>query len=325
MTFNIDKFNKSASHLRRAKARKVNFYRKKLRGLIIHLNKINNAEISSFFKENYNEANLFSDSSIKRLIPKVSRYKEDFTVAESLYSTVGLKPHTLGCFLYKIASIVYENKELSSLKFISYLDKHSLSYFFGDSLMEFHKTLFEDALKKKSLKSLEEVYRFKYISYSLKIDIASVILERLKTSKNVSKEILERWSFNSMLEGKKVRYLKSLEFNENIEEMEYLDLMLIFAKEDSKQQVKLYIYSYLIENGELLKHLDLMKQSFQENIANTKNGKKYFNLLFKYAMETKDLNILNWMYSIYQNSSAYGTFPENSKKVVRDSIKSLKT
>lgn len=310
--------------------KEVNFYRKKLQGLIVHLQKINNSKINAFINENYNEDRLLTDDNMRKIVlcqsPTLGLWeKGEYGALKYLDKMIGYFNYHLGELAYFISAItatIYQDEQISNIDFIRYLDRHNITIVLINDLKKFHSWAIDEVFKTKSIKDLEKVYSFKYLGYSTKKKIANTILERLNVSKKTKKEKLDKWHFHTIQESKKIKYLKSLESEKSTKE--YLDLMLLYVKLESKNNVKLYIYNYLLETGELVKHLDLMKQAFQENITNFKNGKRYFDLIFKYAKDNQDIKTLNWMYSVYKNSTQYERYVANGKEVIREYIKSLK-
>lgn len=315
--------------------REKSFYKKKLQELIIHLKKMNNLKINTYIDKHYNELDILNEKDIK-LIIKIKYHVNDRHARDKdncVYSTeverIPLRyssdDNKLYNFMRDIALIIYEDDSLSNIRFIQYLDKNNISVIIGDLLRKFHKKCFQEAYEKRTVKDLEKVFYFKYIECSLKKDIARIICERLVIKKGTSNVELMRWTFNSKIEVHKIKYLNSIKTRSDVTQREYLDLLLLCAKDGSKKDIELYIYSYLLEKGELEKHLDLMKKTFQENIRNSQSGKKYFDLLFEYVKSNKDMKTLKWMCSIYKQNNPYkdNSLRLNGKKTIEEYMANL--
>lgn len=317
----------------RVSKKETTFYKKKLQGLINHLKKMNSLEINTYINEHYNELDILNDKDIGVIIRikyhvnnRHTKDKDNCVYSkevEQVPSRYRSEDNRLYKFMHGVALIIYEDDSLSNIRFIQYLDKNSISVIIGNLLRKFHKKCFQVAYEKRTTKDLEKVFYFKYLECSLKKDIARIICERLAVKKGTSKLELWKWTFNSKIEVHKIKYLHSI--RDDVIERMYLDLLLLCIREGSRRDIELYIYSYLLEKGELKNHLDLMKKAFQENIRNSQSGKKYFDLLFEYVKSNEDIKTLKWMCSIYKqnNPRQDNGLRLNGKKATEEYLESL--
>ncbi|WP_428027076.1 hypothetical protein [Arcobacter sp.] len=283
----------------RGRKNKKSFYIRKLKAYIDYLRNLDNEEINTIVNQIDNKENIFSESFIDRFITEWHYFNKEITRILNqciLRRTIAINL-TLWSNVNKITQIIFNNDSISNIEFIKYLYKNEIALVMGDSLQDFHEFYYKDALKRKSIKDLMQIYKFKYINNSFKLKVARSILSILKNIKNTKKELLEEWSFNALPNNEKVDYLKSLKWH--VSEEDNIRLLKMYAQLDCISKVKYYIFNELYSKGILEQDLELRKIAFSENITNKGRGSKYFHLLFNQAKKENDVDTIKWMYSQY--------------------------
>lgn len=306
--------------MRIKKGRTISFYKIKIKKFITYLRGLNNPEIALLLDIEYKEE-LLSKRFLSHFLMEWDEYGRsinDSSFIRHMFSRLILRKNQLHFFMKKVGFLILEDESISNIKFIQYLYKQEIALIFGDLLNEFHKLCYEKALEKKSFKDLIKVYNYRYITSPWKRNVAISIYELLKNSNTRNKKQLEEWYFNSLSEAKKLDYLKSLEGDTNISEKRHIELLSFFAKADSSSKVKIYIHNVLYEKGVLHKNVELQKIAFEDNVTNSKNGKKFFELLYNNAREKNDIETIKWMYSIYPLRGRYKNIRCLGRKEVAD-------
>lgn len=282
----------------RGRKNKKSFYTRKLKAYIKYLQSFNSEEINIIVREINNEDNLLSDNFIRGFNAEWSYFNKEITEQLNYILSRFSKKEPLYQKLLRIGTIILEDDSISNKNFLKYLYTNEIALVLGKKLNDFHEAYYQDALQRKSIRDLMQIYKFKYLNNKLRVGkVAVSIYKILKNKKDTPKELLEEWSFNAIPNVEKLGYLKSLKLN--ISEHEYIRLLKMYAKLDYITKVKYYIFTELYDKGILEQDLELRKVAFSENITNKGRGSKYFYLLFNQAKKENDVETIKWMYAQY--------------------------
>ncbi len=283
------------------KGKKPSFYKTRLKEFIKYLKQLNNEKITELIREE----ELLSKRFIIKFTYEWAYFGKEITSMLNLLFTMYMRNNFAYEYIKKIALIILLDESISNKDFLTFLYKKEIALILGDVLNKFHESCYEEALQKKSFKDLKQVFEFRYTTNTFKRKVANSIFKLLVNSKNQKVELLNEWYFQTIPLNKKIDYLKSLKFNKNISEKEYLDLFKLYARLYSSSKVKLYIYNILYEKNVLQKNIELQKIAFADNVTGATYGFKFFRLLYDNAKKRGDIKTIKWIYSIYPLKDEY--------------------